>query len=133
MTDYYPKSVSVSKEEKKFIEQNDISPTRIFRDEIQDMMDNGNPNRHVPLSELKSFRKDNLIITLLGFTILLIPLVFSGFFLLTSRVVLVVLYISGALTAVYGASQLRYWNDLISQRARIKEQQEEAGENGESG
>lgn len=112
------KSVSLRNDQVEYAEKNNISLSRVVQDELSSMMKKNDPQRHLPIGEIRAFRKNYLIILGLGAVILLTTISLSLYFVLASRWLTVVLYLVGGVVTVYGAWEYGFWNGILKRRVK---------------
>lgn len=120
-------SASVSGEQKKYMEDNDLSATALVQGKINELKDSDEvPYKYTPTRFLSESRKMGLIIMLAGALILTISMGVFSYLWLTGRLhAFIGVWLAGAVIVYYGAREYTKWNDIMYWRSKADEKAEE--------
>lgn len=119
-------SASLSKEQKEYIDEHDISPTQALKGKINEMREKGSPYKYTPVKFLNESRKMGLVLMLAGAAIFVIALGLWKYFLIALENVwpFVIVWSIGVLVSYYGYHEYSKWNDVIYWRSKLESKEE---------
>lgn len=126
-------SASLNRDQKKYIEDHDISPTRLMKSKMNEIMNNEeNPYKYTPTKYLSESRKTGIILMLGGALVLLLSTIVATYLLLSVEInalemtmIFSVMWLSGCAITYYGFREYGKYNDIIYYRGLMTRRREE--------
>ncbi len=126
-------SASLDEEEKQYVDEHDLSPTRLLKSKVNDLR-NGDesPYEYTPAKYLKESRKSGLIQMLSGVLLLVLTMVLTGYLMVTTvmnemtfGIIFAVAWLTGSSVTYYGFRTYSKWNDVLYWRSQKEVDEEE--------